>query len=173
MAVFSMPSFMAMASAALKADAANIARQAVRVLDRCGLRGLEEPGLGRSLTQSPDAVIHSPADIVADGAIESCLVLDFSVSGAAVSANMVPRIGTVLAIGTVIGLFKIVLAAVLLVLIAAARLPFIANILAGEEGEFAALVLNDPPTSELDPDHLPRRVAGSIDGTLILGSFQR
>ncbi len=61
----------------------------------------------------------------------------------------------------------------LLGLIVAARLPFITDILAGEEGEFAALVLNDPPTSELDPDHLPRRVAGSIDGTLILSSFQR
>jgi hypothetical protein len=65
------------------------------------------------------------------------------------------------------------LTAVLLVLIVAARLPFITDILAGEEGEFAALVLNDPPTSALDPNHLPRRIAGSIDGTLILATFQR
>ena len=70
-------------------------------------------------------------------------------------------------------LFRVVLTAVLLVFIMAARLPFIADILAGEEGEFAALVLNDPPTSELDPDHLPREIAGSIDGTLIFSSFHR
>jgi hypothetical protein len=68
---------------------------------------------------------------------------------------------------------KFALAAVLLVLTAAARLPFIADVLTGEEGEFAALVLNDPPTSALDPDHLPREIAGSIDGKLILSSFHR
>ena len=71
------------------------------------------------------------------------------------------------------GASKVVLTAVLLVLIVVARLPFITDILAGEEGEFAALVLNDPPTSALDPDHLPRRLAGAIDGTPILASFQR
>jgi hypothetical protein len=68
---------------------------------------------------------------------------------------------------------KFALAAALLVLIAAARLPFITNVLAGEEGEFAALVLNDPPTSTLDPNHLPREIAGSIGGKLILSSFHR
>lgn len=68
---------------------------------------------------------------------------------------------------------KFAVAAVLLVLIAAARLPFITAVLTGEEGEFAALVLNDPPTSALDPDHLPREIAGSIDGKLILSSFHR
>lgn len=41
--------------------------------------------------------------ILADGSTESCLVLEFSVSGATISANTVPTIGTVLAIGTVIG----------------------------------------------------------------------
>jgi hypothetical protein len=41
--------------------------------------------------------------ILADGSCESCLVLDISASGAAVSANTVPNIGTLLAIGTVIG----------------------------------------------------------------------
>ena len=68
---------------------------------------------------------------------------------------------------------KFVLAALLLVVIAAARLPFITDVLTGEEGEFAALVLNDPPTSALDPGHLPREIAGSIDGKLILSSFHR
>ena len=68
---------------------------------------------------------------------------------------------------------RFVLAVALLTLIAAARLPFITNVLAGEEGEFAALVLNDPATSTLDPDHLPREVAGSIAGKLILSSFHR
>ena len=69
--------------------------------------------------------------------------------------------------------FKFALAALLVALIAASRLPFMADVLAGEEGEFAALVLNDPPTSALDPDHLPREIAGSIDGKLILSSFHR
>jgi hypothetical protein len=41
--------------------------------------------------------------ILPDGRRETCLVLDISVSGAAVSANTVPSIGTVLAIGAVIG----------------------------------------------------------------------
>jgi hypothetical protein len=41
--------------------------------------------------------------ILPNGSRETCLVLDISVSGAAVSANTVPSITTVLAIGTVIG----------------------------------------------------------------------
>jgi hypothetical protein len=69
--------------------------------------------------------------------------------------------------------FKLVLAAAFVVLIAAVRLPFITNILAGEEGDFVALVLNDVPTSALDPDHLPREISGSIDGKLILSTFHR
>lgn len=68
---------------------------------------------------------------------------------------------------------KFALAAVLLVVIAAVRVPFITNILAGEEGDFAALLLNDPPTSALDYDHLPRQIAGSVDGRLTLSSFHR
>jgi hypothetical protein len=68
---------------------------------------------------------------------------------------------------------KFALGAALLVLITAARLPFITDVLAGEEGEFAALMLNDPPTSALDPDHLPREIGGSIDGKLVLSSFHR
>ncbi len=68
---------------------------------------------------------------------------------------------------------KFAMAVALFALIAAARLPFITDVLAGEEGEFAALVLNDPPTSALDPDHLPREIGGSIEGKLILSSFHR
>jgi hypothetical protein len=41
--------------------------------------------------------------ILSDGRVESCFVLDYSVSGAAVSADTVPDIGTVLAIGSVVG----------------------------------------------------------------------
>ena len=41
--------------------------------------------------------------LLADGAVMSCLVIDFSASGAAVSADIVPEIGTVLAVGKVIG----------------------------------------------------------------------
>jgi len=41
--------------------------------------------------------------ILADGSIETCFVIDLSVSGAAVSADTVPGIGTVLAVGSVVG----------------------------------------------------------------------
>lgn len=39
--------------------------------------------------------------ILADGHVETCLILDASVSGAAISADTIPAIGTVLAIGTI------------------------------------------------------------------------
>jgi len=68
---------------------------------------------------------------------------------------------------------KLALAAALLTLVAAARLPFIGNTLAGEEGYFAALVLNGVPTSALDEKHLPREIAGFIDGKPILQTFHR
>jgi hypothetical protein len=41
--------------------------------------------------------------ILPDGTVETCLVLDLSVSGAAISADTVPEIGTVLAVGSVVG----------------------------------------------------------------------
>ncbi len=41
--------------------------------------------------------------ILPDGRVASCFVLDLSVSGAAISADTVPEIGTVLAIGSVVG----------------------------------------------------------------------
>jgi hypothetical protein len=41
--------------------------------------------------------------LLADGAVMSCLVTDLSACGAAVSADIVPEIGTVLAVGKVIG----------------------------------------------------------------------
>jgi hypothetical protein len=41
--------------------------------------------------------------VFADGSVESCLVLDFSVTGAAVSADTVPDVGRVLAVGSVVG----------------------------------------------------------------------
>ena len=68
---------------------------------------------------------------------------------------------------------KLALTATLLALVVAARLPFIGNILAGEEGYFAALVLNSTPISTLDNRHLPREIAGFIDGKPILQTFHR
>ena len=70
-------------------------------------------------------------------------------------------------------LSKLVLAAALFALIAAVRLPFIGNVLAGEEGDFAALVLDDVPTSVVSPTHLPRDQIGFIDGKPVLTSFHR
>jgi hypothetical protein len=41
--------------------------------------------------------------ILPDGSAETCLVLDLSVSGAAISADTVPDAGTVLAVGRIVG----------------------------------------------------------------------
>ena len=41
--------------------------------------------------------------ILPDGRVESCLILDLSVSGVAVSADTVPEIGTIMAVGSVVG----------------------------------------------------------------------
>ena len=41
--------------------------------------------------------------VTADGSVLACFVIDLSVSGAAVSADVVPQIGTVLAVGKVVG----------------------------------------------------------------------
>ena len=68
---------------------------------------------------------------------------------------------------------KFALAGVLLLLIAAVRLPFIGNILAGEEGDFAVLVLSDEPPSAMSADRLPRDLIGYIDGKPVLTSFHR
>jgi hypothetical protein len=38
--------------------------------------------------------------LLADGHVENCLILDLSISGAAVSADTIPAIGAVLAIGS-------------------------------------------------------------------------
>jgi hypothetical protein len=41
--------------------------------------------------------------LLADGHVEDCLILDLSISGAAISANTIPAVGTVLAIGSLAG----------------------------------------------------------------------
>ena len=41
--------------------------------------------------------------ILPDGRVENCLVLDVSVSGVAVSADTIPTVGTILAVGSVVG----------------------------------------------------------------------
>lgn len=68
---------------------------------------------------------------------------------------------------------KLALAVALLALIVAVRLPFIGNILAGEESDFAVLLLNDVPLSALSGEHLPRDQVGFIDGKPDLTSFHR
>ncbi len=65
------------------------------------------------------------------------------------------------------------LAVALLVVVAAVRLPFIGNILAGEESDFAVLLLNNVPFSTLSYQHLPRDQVGFIDGKPELTSFHR
>lgn len=68
---------------------------------------------------------------------------------------------------------KIMLAVALLAVVAAVRLPFIGNILAGEESDFAVLLLNDVPLSTLSSQNLPRDQVGFIDGKPELTSFHR
>lgn len=68
---------------------------------------------------------------------------------------------------------KIMLAVALLVAVAAVRLPFIGNILAGEESDFAVLLLNDVPLSTLSDRHLPGDQVGFIAGKPELTSFHR
>ena len=68
---------------------------------------------------------------------------------------------------------KILLAAALLVVVAGVRLPFIGNILAGEESDFAVLLLDNVPISTLSDQHLPRDQVGFIDGKPELTSFHR
>jgi hypothetical protein len=41
--------------------------------------------------------------MLSDGSVETCLVLDLSVSGAGISADTMPEIGTVVAIGSIVG----------------------------------------------------------------------
>jgi hypothetical protein len=41
--------------------------------------------------------------LLPDGSIQTCLVIDLSISGAALSAEAVPDIGTVLAVGKIVG----------------------------------------------------------------------
>ncbi len=41
--------------------------------------------------------------ILPDGNVENCLVIDLSVSGAAISAETMPDVGTILPIGSVVG----------------------------------------------------------------------
>ena len=53
---------------------------------------------GRSVPANPYSTLT-----FADGSVETCLVRDFSVTGAAISADTLPPFKTVLAVGSVIG----------------------------------------------------------------------
>lgn len=52
----------------------------------------------RSIPKNPHSKI-----IFADGRVESCFVLDLSISGAAVAADTMPDIGAILAVGSIVG----------------------------------------------------------------------
>jgi len=41
--------------------------------------------------------------LLADGTVRTCFIIDVSVTGAAVSTDFVPEIGTVLAVGKAVG----------------------------------------------------------------------
>jgi len=52
----------------------------------------------RIIPESPHSTL-----VLADGTVESCFVIDMSVSGVAVSADLQPQIGTPLAVGACVG----------------------------------------------------------------------
>lgn len=54
----------------------------------------------------------------------------------------------------------------------ASRLPFLSNTLLGEEGMFAALVLNPTPPSAEVANRLPQQLVAQIDGQRIYSSFE-
>ena len=53
---------------------------------------------GRIVPRNPNSTL-----LLADGSIVSCFVIDMSISGAAVSAEIMPAIGTPLAVGRIVG----------------------------------------------------------------------
>jgi hypothetical protein len=52
----------------------------------------------RIIPQSPHSILT-----LADGSIQDCFIIDMSVSGVAVSAQVLPQIGTPIAVGACIG----------------------------------------------------------------------
>jgi hypothetical protein len=65
-------------------------------------------------------------------------------------------------------IFFILLAALFL-----SRAPFLNQILIGEEGSFAALVLSAVPASQVTPDRMPQMLIGSIGEEPVYYPFQR
>jgi hypothetical protein len=59
------------------------------------------------------------------------------------------------------------------VILIASRAPFLNNILVGEEGSHAALVLSNEPISRQTQDGFPQALVGVIDGKPVFSSFQR
>ena len=59
---------------------------------------LDRRGDKRSVPANPNSKLILP-----DGRVENCLVLDVSVSGVAISADTLPEVGTILAVGSVVG----------------------------------------------------------------------
>jgi hypothetical protein len=84
--------------AATPEERANLATKIVWLNSHKNHDVADRRGEKRSIPANP----HSKM-ILPDGRVENCLVLDVSVSGVAVSADTVPEIGTVIAIGSVVG----------------------------------------------------------------------
>lgn len=53
---------------------------------------------GRIVPRNPNSTL-----LIADGSVVSCFVIDMSISGAAVSAEITPPVGTPLAVGRIVG----------------------------------------------------------------------
>ena len=61
---------------------------------------------------------------------------------------------------------------ILLAVLAAAELPFLANVLIGEEGGFAFLVANPAPSHALTENRTPRHLIGNIDGKPLFADYE-
>src|SRR5271166_396980 len=67
----------------------------------------------------------------------------------------------------------LVIAIAIFVMLMASRAPFLNNVLVGEEGSHAALVLSNEPISRQTLDGFPQALVGVIDGKPVFSSFQR
>jgi hypothetical protein len=67
---------------------------------------------------------------------------------------------------------RIIVFVILLAALAAVRVPFLANVLIGEEGGFAFLVANPAPSHALTENRTPQHLIGNIDGKPLFADFE-
>jgi hypothetical protein len=87
--------------------------------------------------------------------------------GAVVSTGRHPDI-----VGTRRMLGRLFFCILFLTAVFATRIPFLSNELVGEEGDFAFLIANPTPSSELSTDGLPNILIANLDGVYALNTIE-